>query len=256
MSVLRRTSPGVILGITAIVLALAGTSYAATAVISKSSQVKKGVLTGKHVKNRSLGVADLSTKARNSLRGQTGPQGPAGQQGPAGPAGAPGAPGVTDAYTKAQSDAQYLATGAKAADADKLDGKDASQFAPSATTQPNGGSATDQGPNELLGSTFETIVSRSSATTGRFLLLAKVRLDVDVNSSGAQCELRMGVEVVDEGTIGAGDADGYTYMPLMGVAVRSPGEAATLYCRKNLNAGIAFADRATLSVVRLDNVSD
>jgi hypothetical protein len=97
MSVLRRTSPGVILGITAIVLALAGTSYAATAVISKSSQVKKGVLTGKNVKNRSLGVADLSTKARNSLRGQTGPQGPAGPAGATGAAGATGPIGATGA---------------------------------------------------------------------------------------------------------------------------------------------------------------
>jgi hypothetical protein len=256
MSVLRRTSPGVVLGIAAIVLALAGTSYAATAVISKSSQVKNGSLTGADIKNRSLGVTDLSTKARNSLRGQTGPQGPAGAQGPsgpAGPAGAPGAPGVTDVYTKAQSDAQYLAQGAKAADADKLDGKDASQFAPS-TTQPNGGSTTAQGAAPALDNTFESLVSRSSSTTGRFLLLAKVRLDVDAASSGAQCELRMGAEVVDEGTIGAGNADPYTYMPMMGVATRSPGEAAALYCRKNLPGGTVFADRAKISVVRLDGL--
>jgi hypothetical protein len=97
MSVLRRTSPGVILGIAAIVFALAGTSYAATAVITKSSQVKKGVLTGKNVKNRSLGVADLSRKARNSLRGQTGPQGPAGPAGATGAAGATGPIGATGA---------------------------------------------------------------------------------------------------------------------------------------------------------------
>jgi hypothetical protein len=106
MFVLRRLSPGVILGIAAIVLALAGTSYAARAVITSGSQVKKGTLTGKHVKNGSLGVADLSAKARSSLRGQSGPQGVAGPQGPAGPAGpqgpvgpqgvagTPGAPGA------------------------------------------------------------------------------------------------------------------------------------------------------------------
>jgi hypothetical protein len=248
MFVLRRVSPGVILGIAALVVALAGTSYAATAVISKSSQVKKGVVTGKHVKNRSLGVADLSKKARSRLRGRTGPQGPAGQQGPAGPAGAPGAAG----QTAAQADAKYLAKGAKAVDADKLDGKDGSAFASSATTKPNGGSATDQGNVEALGNAFETLASRTSSTTGRYLLLGKVRLDVDALSGGAECELRMGVEVVDEGIIGAGNADPHTFIPLMGVAQRDPGEAATVVCRKNLAGGSAFAESATLSVVRLD----
>jgi hypothetical protein len=69
-------------------------------------------------------------------------------------------------------------------------------------------------------------------------------------------DVRVLEAVVDDTTIGAGNAGFYNYVPLMAVALRSPGETATVNCRMNIAGGTAFADRATLSVVRLDNLTD
>jgi hypothetical protein len=44
------------------------------------------MITGRQIKNHSIGIVDLSTKAQRILRGRTGPQGPAGPAGPAGAA--------------------------------------------------------------------------------------------------------------------------------------------------------------------------
>ena len=84
----------------ALFAALGGSAYAAVTVTGK--QIQDGTITGKDVKNRSLGAAKLSASALGSLageRGPAGPQGPAGskgdpgKQGPTGPAGATGAQG-------------------------------------------------------------------------------------------------------------------------------------------------------------------
>ena len=56
------------------------------------------LITGKDIKNRSIGLIDISKKARNALKGQRGPQGlqgPAGTNGTDGINGAPGAPGTS-----------------------------------------------------------------------------------------------------------------------------------------------------------------
>jgi len=63
------------------------------------SAIKNGTVTGKDVKNRSLGTNKLSTKAVSSLAGRHGPAGPQGpkgdpgESGPAGPTGPQGQPG-------------------------------------------------------------------------------------------------------------------------------------------------------------------
>jgi hypothetical protein len=83
MSRRRAIGPAELLALIALVVALAGTSYAA--VVVSGSDVRDGSLTGRDVKDRSLKRHDLS---RNALpRGRRGPQG---QPGPAGPAGPPG----------------------------------------------------------------------------------------------------------------------------------------------------------------------
>jgi len=75
--------------IAAVVVSVAGTASAAG----------HGMITGIQIKNGSIGLADLSEKAKDSLKGQRGPAGPQGQQGAQGqkgeqgPQGAPGAPG-------------------------------------------------------------------------------------------------------------------------------------------------------------------
>jgi hypothetical protein len=43
------------------------------------------LVTGKQIKNGSIGMSDLSSSAKRALKGNTGPQGPQGVPGPAGP---------------------------------------------------------------------------------------------------------------------------------------------------------------------------
>jgi Collagen triple helix repeat (20 copies) len=72
----------------ALFAALGGSAYAAVTVTGQN--IKDGTVTGKDVKNRSLGTSKLSATALGSLtgeRGPAGPEGPQGQRGPQGPAG-------------------------------------------------------------------------------------------------------------------------------------------------------------------------
>lgn len=69
----------------ALFIALGGTSYAVSALPRNSvgsTQLRKNAVNSSRVKDRSLGVRDLSLSARTTLRGAAGPIGP---QGPAGP---------------------------------------------------------------------------------------------------------------------------------------------------------------------------
>jgi Collagen triple helix repeat (20 copies) len=98
----KRLTPATLLAMLALLVATAGTATATTAVL----------ITGKQIKNGSIGAVDLSAAAKRSLRGQRGPAGARGfagapgtpgtpgTQGPAGPAGPPGVQ-VVKAYVSA-----------------------------------------------------------------------------------------------------------------------------------------------------------
>ena len=61
------------LGAIALALALAGGAWAGKRyLITSSSQVKPGSLTGQNIKNHSLGLNELSTKAKAGLKGERG----------------------------------------------------------------------------------------------------------------------------------------------------------------------------------------
>jgi hypothetical protein len=129
----------------ALFVALGGTSFAAATVIT-GKNVKNASLTGADVRNSSLTGTDVKDKSLSpgdfngsvtGLKGDTGPQGPKGETGPQGPNGATGPQGpqgdtgtvdTSNFYDKATSDARFLAATGKAADADRLDGRDASGF--------------------------------------------------------------------------------------------------------------------------------
>jgi Collagen triple helix repeat (20 copies) len=97
------------LGVIGLALALAGGAWAGKRyIITSSSQVEPGTLTGGNIKNHSLGLVDLSRGAHAALKGargpkgdtgsqgltgETGAQGPKGDTGPQGPQGPQGAPG-------------------------------------------------------------------------------------------------------------------------------------------------------------------
>jgi hypothetical protein len=97
----KHISPGAVLGVIAVMLAMAGSAVAASKITG--AQIKDGTVTGKDIKNDSLTLSDLSAGAVNNLAGETGPAGPAGPQGPAGPPGptVPGSP-QTSKLTRVQ----------------------------------------------------------------------------------------------------------------------------------------------------------
>ena len=80
---IRRPSPSMGVALVALFIALGGTGYAAVKINGKD--IKNGTVTGKKLKNRTLGTAKLTTAARRSLRGQRGLPGPKGDPGPVDP---------------------------------------------------------------------------------------------------------------------------------------------------------------------------
>ena len=81
------------LGTIALALALAGGAFAGKRyLITSSSQVRNGALTGADIKNHSLGLTDLAKGAMTTLTA-SGKQGPKGDTGPPGPKGDTGSPG-------------------------------------------------------------------------------------------------------------------------------------------------------------------
>ncbi len=70
-----------VVAVTALIVAMGGTSYAAITLPRNSvgdRQIRTGAVRSSEVKDRSLSVRDLSISARTSLRGAQGPPGPPG----------------------------------------------------------------------------------------------------------------------------------------------------------------------------------
>jgi hypothetical protein len=104
-------SPALVVATTALVLSMAGTTWAATSLPRNS-------VGSAQIKNHSVTLGKISTKARYSLRGQAGPagalgaagsqgqngaQGPNGAQGATGPEGSAGPGGATNVTTTTQT---------------------------------------------------------------------------------------------------------------------------------------------------------
>lgn len=85
-----RSNPALLaVAVIAVLVTTAGTATAASKILIKSSA---------QVKNGSLEAADLSAKARKSLKGKTGPAGAKGAPGATGPAGPAGARGPSEVF--------------------------------------------------------------------------------------------------------------------------------------------------------------
>ena len=83
------------LGVVGLALALTGGAWAGKRyLITSSSQVKPGSLTGADIKNHSLTLKDISPGAKGAFEPPV-PQGSRGPAGPRGPKGATGATGTT-----------------------------------------------------------------------------------------------------------------------------------------------------------------
>jgi Collagen triple helix repeat (20 copies) len=174
-SILKRLSRrhGTAVAYLALFAALGGSAYAADKLTG--GFIKDGTITGKDVKNGSLGAKKLSAKAVSSLRGQTGPagpqgpkgdkgpqgpagpegpqgqegpQGPQGQQGPAGPAGPPGPSGISGWEYRVSSPGERVASG---------DAGGGSVFCPSGKKALGGGASV---------ANAETFITTSAPTNG------------------------------------------------------------------------------------------
>ena len=80
MDTLKRQWIGISIGLLALFVALDGPAAA-----SDTARAAVKQITGKQIKDGSIGTKDLSKAARNSLKGQQGPAGPPDLPGPAGP---------------------------------------------------------------------------------------------------------------------------------------------------------------------------
>src|SRR4051794_4491841 len=96
----KRLSPGVVLGLVAVVFAMSGSAFAASKITS--AQIKDGTITAKDIKNEAVTPAKLSNSAMDALGGETGPAGPSGPAGPAGPQG-PAGPSAVGGVTLVNS---------------------------------------------------------------------------------------------------------------------------------------------------------
>src|SRR4051812_40691666 len=93
---LRMKRTLIALGVLVLALAIAAGSWAGSKyLITSPSQVKPGSLTGKNIRDHSIGPNKLSAKAKKALQGPAGPQGPTGKRGAAGAQGPTGATGPT-----------------------------------------------------------------------------------------------------------------------------------------------------------------
>jgi hypothetical protein len=121
-----RPSPALIVALLALCVALGGSAVAATssggdpaATAAKKKLVPKNSVNSAAVVNNSLKLTDFKKSERSKLKGNQGAQGIQGIQGP---------PGTPDGYTKTETDGKYLGKTDKAADSNKLDGKDSSDY--------------------------------------------------------------------------------------------------------------------------------
>jgi len=120
----QRPSPAMIVALLALCVALGGSALAATssgggpasAAKKKKKLAPKNSVNSAAVINNSLKLADFKASERSKLKGDKGDKG---DQGPA---------GTPDGYTKTEADGRFLGKTDKAADSEKLDGKDSSEF--------------------------------------------------------------------------------------------------------------------------------
>lgn len=91
----HRTAFAVLVAALALVVSAGAGATAAKLITGK--QIKDGTIMSSDIKNRTVKVKDISTKAKAKLKGASGPAGPrgaTGATGPAGPAGSTGLPGL------------------------------------------------------------------------------------------------------------------------------------------------------------------
>ena len=131
---MSRPSPAMVVAVIALIVALSGSAVAAT-LITRSSQIKNGIITSADLKDGgAVDTRDMTPSARRSLAGPRGASGPQGERGPLGPPGPAGATGATGArgptgtvdtsgfFSKTESDDRFINTGEAASNTTAVGG--------------------------------------------------------------------------------------------------------------------------------------
>lgn len=203
----RLPRPATVLASIAVFAALAGTATAASSLID-GKEIKRGTITGKQIKNKSLALNKLAPAAVKSLQGATGARGP---EGPRGATGATGAKGETGAQ------------------------------GPAGIVAPAFGSA---GPGTNIGDgDEELLLTVPVAAAGTYVVSAKTNLFAVQNAAKTECRLASGLTTVDFVQWTSPAANSRQSLSLQAVAAASPGSPLRLFCSFDDGNGSAFESK-------------
>lgn len=203
----RLPRPATVLASIAVFAALAGTATAASSLID-GKEIKRGTITGKQIKNKSLALNKLAPAAVKSLQGATGARGP---EGPRGATGATGAKGETGAQ------------------------------GPAGIVNPASGG--NSGSTNIADGDEELLLTVPVATAGTYVVSAKVNLFAVQAAAKVECRLAAGLSDVDGIQWTAGAANSRQPVSLQAVASAAPGNPLRLFCSFDEGNGSAFESK-------------
>jgi hypothetical protein len=194
----------------AVFAALAGTATAASSLID-GKEIKRGTITGKQIKNKSLALNKLAPAAVKKLQGATG------QRGLEGPRGATGARGETG--PKGDTGAQ----------------------GPAGIVNPASGG--NSGSTNIADGDEELLLTVPVATAGTYVVSAKVNLFAVQATAKVECRVAAGASDVDGIQWTAGAANSRQPVSLQAVAAAAPGSPLRLFCGFDEGNGSAFESK-------------
>ncbi len=203
----RLPRPSTVLASIAVFAALAGTATAASSLID-GKEIKRGTITGKQIKNKSLALNKLAPAAVSKLQGAAGPRGPEGPRGETGARGEAGAKGETGPQGPAGIVAPL--SGGKDAGTNIADGEDA------------------------------LLLTVPAPVAGTYVVSAKTNLFALQAEAAVECRLLSGAVVLDSVQWTAGTANSRQPVSLQAVGAASQLSPLRLRCSFDDGNGSAF----------------
>jgi hypothetical protein len=203
----RLPRPSTVLASIAVFAALAGTATAANSLIN-GKEIKRGTITGKQIKNKSLALSKLAPAAVAKLQGATGPRGPEGPRGAKGETGSQGPAGLQGPAGIVAPAFGGLEAGTNIADGDE-----------------------------------ELLLTVPVAAAGTYVISAKVNLFAVQATTKVECRLASGVTDLDGVQWTAGAANSRQPVSLQAVGAAAPGSPLRLFCAFDEGNGSAFESK-------------
>ncbi len=206
----RLPRPATVLASIAVFAALAGTATAASSLID-GKEIKRGTITGKQIKNKSLALNKLAPAAVKTLQGATGQRGPEGPRGETGAKGEAGAKGDTGAQ------------------------------GPAGIVTPAFGSA--QAGVNIADGDEELLLTVPVSVAGTYVISAKTNLFAVQDTAKTECRLVSGATTVDDVQWTSPAANSRQPVPLQAVSAAAPGSPLRLFCSFEDGNGSAFESK-------------